>query len=75
MNKVWEIHPLRLVIIETLQHKGALTDLDLLTQVESRYGELSYRELNSALLKLEIQGFIRVTRLMKGKRQVELVTR
>jgi hypothetical protein len=29
--------------------------------------------LNRVLMKLEISGIIRVTRLMKGKRRVELV--
>ncbi|MCJ7517212.1 MAG: hypothetical protein MUO18_04525, partial [Methanomassiliicoccales archaeon] len=48
-------------------------DDDLLDEVKDNYGELSFRELNSALLKLELNGVLRVTRLMKGKRRVELV--
>jgi len=74
MKTVWAPRPLKLVILETLQNKGALTDIDMLSEVEGRYGELSFRELNSALLKLEINGLIRVTHLMKGKRRVELVS-
>jgi len=62
-----------LVIVEALQRKGPLADGDLLDEVKESYGEVSFRELNSALLKLELTGILRVTRLMKGKRRVELV--
>jgi len=41
--------------------------------LKDSYGDLSFRELNKALLRLEVQGLVRVTRLMKGKRRVELV--
>jgi len=34
--------------------------------------EVSFRELNSILMKLEINGLIRVSRQMKGKRRVEM---
>ena len=73
MNKVWGPRPLNLAIVEVLQRKGPLTDGDLLDQVKESYGEISFRELNSILLKLEINGVLRVSRLMKGKRRVELV--
>ena len=62
-----------MAVVEVLQRKGALTDGDLLDEVKESYGEVSFRELNSALLKLELSGVLRVTRLMKGKRRVELV--
>jgi len=62
-----------LAVVEVLQRKGPLADGDLLDEVKENYGELSFRELNSALLKLELSGVLRVTRLMKGKRRVELV--
>lgn len=73
MNKVWGPRPLNLAVVEVLQRKGPLTDDDLLDDVKESYGELSFRELNSVLLKLELNGILRVTRLMKGKRRVELV--
>ena len=73
MNKVWGPRPLNLAVVEALQRKGALTDGDLLDQVRESYGDISFRELNSVLLKLEINGILRVSRLMKGKRRVELV--
>jgi hypothetical protein len=73
MNKVWGPRPLNLAVVEVLQRKGPLTDGDLLDQVKESYGDISFRELNSILLKLEINGVLRVSRLMKGKRRVELV--
>jgi len=73
MNKIWGPRPLNLAIVEVLQRKGPLPDEDLLDEVKESYGEVSFRELNSALLKLELGGILRVTRLMKGKRRVELV--
>lgn len=73
MNKVWGPRPLNLAVVEALQRKGPLTDGDLLDQVKESYGEISFRELNNVLLKLEINGILRVSRLMKGKRRVELV--
>jgi hypothetical protein len=56
MNKFWGPRPLNLAVVEVLQRKGPLADDDLLDEVKDNYGELSFRELNSALLKLELNG-------------------
>ena len=74
-TRTWDPHPLSLSIVEILQRKGALTDIELLGEIKETHGEISFRELNGMLLKLEVTGNIRVSRLMKGKRQVELVQR
>jgi len=39
------------------------------------YGDLSVQELNKALMKMEIEGLIRVSQLARGKMMVELVGR
>ena len=75
MVKVWGPIPPQLAIVEILEKKGAITDTELLKAVEEVYGEMSFRELNELLLKLEVGGILRVSRLMKGKRRVELVQR
>ena len=49
-----------------------MTDIELQKEIKSDFGEVSFRELNRDLMKLEVQGVLRVSRLMKGKRQVEL---
>ncbi len=61
-----------LSIVEVLQKKGPMTDFDLLGELKSNFGEISFRELNRELMKLELAGILRVSRLTKGKRQVEL---
>ncbi len=49
-----------------------MTDIDLQKELKSNFGEVSFRELNTNLMRLEMAGVLWVTRLMKGKRQVEL---
>ena len=61
-----------LSIVEVLEKKGPMTDIDLLKDLRSNFGEVSFRELNRELMKLELAGILRVSRLAKGKRQVEL---
>ena len=62
-----------LSIVEILEKKGPMTDIDLLKQLKSDIGDVSFRELNRELMKLELAGILRVSRLTKGKRLVELV--
>ena len=72
MSKVWSPRPLSLVIVEVLEKKGAMTDIDLHKELKEDFGEVSFRELNRDLMKLELGGILWVSRLMRGKRQVEL---
>jgi hypothetical protein len=62
-----------LSIVEALEKNGPMTDIDLLKKLKSNLGEVSFRELNRELMKLELAGILRVSRLTKGKRQVELI--
>jgi hypothetical protein len=64
-----------LSIVEVLEKKGPMTDIDLLKLLKLDLGEVSFRELNRELMKLELSGILRVSRLTKGKRQVELTGR
>jgi hypothetical protein len=61
-----------LSIVEILEKKGSMSDIDLQKELKSNFGEVSFRELNTGLMRLEMAGVLWVTRLMKGKRQVEL---
>lgn len=74
-NATWNSRPMNLAVVETLQKKGPTPDVELLSELKDSYGDVSFRELNKVLLKLEITGIVRVTRLMKGKRRIELVER
>jgi Fe2+ or Zn2+ uptake regulation protein len=49
-----------------------LTDDELLRELRNGKEDLSFRELNRILLKLEVNGLVRVSRQMKGKRRVEI---
>ena len=71
--KTWKPHPLPTAIVEILERKGPLTDAELLDLVKQDYEEIGFGDLNKALLKLEVEGRIYVSTLMKGKRRVELV--
>jgi len=73
LSKIWSPRPLSLSIVEVLEKKGPMTDIDLLKQLKSDLGDVSFRELNRELMKLELAGILRVSRLTKGKRQVELL--
>lgn len=72
MSKIWGPIPLHMAIVEALEKKGGMAEAELVKELKHSYGEVSSRELNKELMKLEIWGRIRVTRLMKGKRMVEL---
>lgn len=72
MEKVWGPRPLQQFVLEVVGRKGPLTDDELLRELNNAKEDLSFRELNRILLKLEITGLIRVSRQMKGKRRVEI---
>ncbi len=61
-----------LSILEVLEKKGSMSDIDLQKEVKSNFGEVNFRELNRELMKLELAGMLWVSRLAKGKRLVEL---
>lgn len=73
MEKVWGPRPVQLFVLDVIGRKGPLTDDELLREIRNGKEDLSFRELNRILLKLEVNGFVRVSRQMKGKRRVELV--
>ena len=58
--------------MDMIGRKGPLTDDELLREIKAGKEDLSFRELNRILLKLEVNGLVRVSRQMKGKRRVEL---
>ncbi len=64
-----------LALLEVLEKKGSTSDVDLYKEVMSNFGEVSFRELNRELMKLELAGILWVSRLTKGKRLVELTGR
>lgn len=62
-------------MIEILEKKGPLTDVELYDLVKESYEGIGFGDLNKALMRMEIEGKIQVSTLTKGKRRVELIKR
>ena len=73
--KTWKPHPLYTTIVEILERKGPLTDVELYDLLKESYEGLGFGNLNKTLMRMEIEGKIYVSALTKGKRRVELTER
>jgi hypothetical protein len=71
--KTWKPHPLYTTIVEILERKGPLTDVELYDLVKENYEGMGFGDLNKTLMRMEIEGKIYVSTLTKGKRRVELI--
>jgi len=66
--------PLRLEILELCRKAGGKTlESSLLDELKSRGIEVTTTEMNAALIELEIHDKIRVTKLGKDRRMIEVV--
>jgi hypothetical protein len=72
-TKTWKPHPLYTTIVEILERKGPLTDVELYELIKETHGEAGFGDLNKTLMRLEIQGKLYVSTFTKGKRRVELI--
>ncbi len=73
MSKVWKPTPLQHRIIEILNaSNGSCEEPDLLRILKKEGWDISVNDLNKVLLQLEIQGYITVYTVGKGKRKIEL---
>lgn len=73
MSKVWKPTPLQHRIIEILNaSNGSCEEPDLLRILKKEGRDISVNDLNKVLLQLEIQGYITVYTVGKGKRKIEL---
>lgn len=73
LPKFWDSHPLHTTIVEILEKKGDLIDDELYKALKSSHDDLSFRAFNKTLMKLEVDGIIRVFDLTKNKRRIELI--
>jgi len=71
--KTWKSRPLSTAIVEVLERKGALTDVELYDLLKESYEGIGFADLNKTLMKMEIEGRVYVSALTKGKRRVELI--
>ena len=59
-------------LVELLERNGALKFDDLHKRIKKTNKSFTEDDLNLLLMKLEIQGLVRVYRIPRGKRRVEL---
>ncbi len=59
-------------LIELLERNGALKFDDLYKRIKKTNSGFTENDLNTLLMKLEIQGLVKVYRIPRGKRRVEL---
>jgi len=71
--KTWKSRPLSTAIVEVLERKGPLTDVELYDLLKESYEGIGFADLNKTLMKMEIEGRVYVSALTKGKRRVELI--
>ncbi len=71
--KTWKPRPLYMAIVETLEKRGPLTDMELFDALKDSYEDIGFGDVNQTLMEMEIKGKIYVSSLARGKRRVELV--
>ena len=59
-------------IVELLQRTGPLKYEDLFKRIKKTNSEFNEADLNTQLMRMEIQGLVKVYRIPRGKRRVEL---
>jgi len=59
-------------VVEALGRSGAMEFDDLLKQVQKYQKNINENEFGKLLMDMEIQGLVRVTKMAKGKRRIEL---
>jgi len=70
--KTWKIQPLYATIIEILEKKGSLSDVELFEALKAFYKDIGFDELSTTLMRMEVTGLVTVSSLTRGKRLVEL---
>jgi Fe2+ or Zn2+ uptake regulation protein len=62
-----------MIIIELLESKGPMTDMELFSLVKEKEEDIGFRTFNHTLMIMEVKGKIHVSSLTRGKRRVELI--
>ncbi|MCW4050776.1 MAG: hypothetical protein NWE89_13680 [Candidatus Bathyarchaeota archaeon] len=62
---------LNTTILELLNRSGALKYDQLLKQIKKSYKGINENEMDNTLMKMEIQGLVKVYRIPRGKWRIE----
>jgi hypothetical protein len=73
----WNAVPITNLIVQIVRkRRGVILDDELIRALKKELGtEPSDAELNSALLKLEINGLVHVSQITKTKRRIEVISK
>jgi len=76
MMTPWNAIPLTNLVVQIIKkRRGVILDDELIRALKKEIGtEPSEAELNSALLKLEINGLVHVGQITKTKRRIEVIS-
>jgi len=66
-------YPLKNIIYEKLKQQKNTLDVDLLNELKKEDSNVSMRDLNKALMSLEIMGLVSVRWVRKDARRVEVI--
>lgn len=70
----WRHLPLKNLIIEIIfKNKGMMTDVGLYNRLIKEDKNLSQSDLSKAIMALEIEGLLNVTKITKTKNKIELI--
>lgn len=74
IRSMWKTSNMKDIIIELLRRKKTMKDSELLKAIKMMYKDVSSREINKALMSLELNGLIRVSRMKKTTRNIEFAS-
>lgn len=68
-------YPLKNIIYEKLKQQNNILDIDLLNELKKEDSNITMKDLNKALLSLEIMGLVSVKWVRKDARRIEIIER
>ncbi|RLE51104.1 MAG: hypothetical protein DRJ21_00850 [Candidatus Methanomethylicota archaeon] len=72
-NTLWPSEPLEVSILSILRKRKTMRENELFDNLRQQHNNLSPKEFNKALMKLEIWGKILVTVTKRGLRNISLI--
>jgi len=69
------MNALKILIVEIIRSKSSITDKELVSELKKKGLVAGGKEINQALLHLEIQGLVNVRWASKDKRRIEFGNR
>lgn len=72
-NNHWYISPVKNeIMVQLIRARGEMLDVDLYRNLKKTYPDLSRKDLDMELMRLEVKGAIYCQRITKTKRKVSL---